>query len=338
MGSLAELKGTMVLTVTLVFGLLAAVLAAILFFIGASVIFAIFLTFLFVLFQWAVGPFIIRASTGLRYLEPSENPWLESTVKELALKSGVPMPRLAIVPAPSLNAFVFGRTTSGMTLALHQGLLEKLTQSEIRGVIGHELGHIKHRDVIIMTILSAIPLICYIIARGIFWSGRGRSRREKGAGAVVLAAIVAYFAYLISQLLIMKFSRLREHYADTYSAYLTASPRGLESALTKIAYGLSLEPEEPHGARAFYISDPVLAKAEVGAILERKQEYDLDKDGVLDEKELQLAMEQEAKSTWKNINSWFSTHPPTFRRIILLRQIENEMKVSKYVTDIYKYI
>ena len=103
--------------------------------------------------------------------------------------------------------------------------------------------------------------------------------------------------------------------------------------MTKITYGLSLSPKPPSGARAFYIGDPALAKQEVQHIMSRKQEYDLDRDGVLDERELHLAMEKEAKSTWSKINTWFSTHPATFRRILLLREIEREMETGRYTSD-----
>jgi heat shock protein HtpX len=217
-----------------------------------------------------------------------------------------------------------------MTLAVNQGLLTQLNEEEIRGVIAHELGHIRHKDSIVMTFMSAIPLIAYIVVRAafgfrVYGGGDRRGERESGAAAIILAGLVALAVYFISQLLVLRLSRLREQFADVFSAYLTSSPRSLESALTRIAYGLSLSPQDPHGARALYISDPALAKQEVAEILQQKNKYDLDHDGVLDEHELELAMEQEAQSKWNSINEAFSTHPPTFRRILLLRQIEQEI-------------
>jgi heat shock protein HtpX len=280
----------------------------------------------------------------LRYLKTGENPWLESTVKELTEKTGIPMPKLAIVPDNTPNAFVFGRTASTATLAVHKGLLTKLNKDEIKGVIGHELGHIRHRDYIVMTVLSALPLLAYLVARGTWTAARmaGSSSKKKEGGigaALFIVAIVAYIVYIISLLCVMKLSRLREHYADAYSAYVTSSPRSLQSALAKITYGLSLSPKPPSGARAFYIGDPSLAKQEIRFIMAKKQEYDLDKDGVLDERELELAMEKEAKSTWTKINTWFSTHPPTFRRILLLQEIEREMESGRYTSDrVYAHI
>src|SRR5206468_12348979 len=238
------------------------------------------------------------------YLAPGENRWLESKVAQLASQSNIPVPRIAISPDPTPNAFVFGRTSKGATLAVHQGLLQRLNEDEIEGVIGHELGHVKHRDFIVVTMISAIPLVAYLIARAVLWGGyaSGYSRRGSGknnsAGALIIIAVVAYLVYILTTLLSLRLTRLREHYADAYSAFLTQKPRELESALTKIAYGLSLSPEEPHGARAFFIEDPAQARMEVASILEQKNRYDLDHDGVLSERELEQAMETEAKSNW----------------------------------------
>jgi heat shock protein HtpX len=326
----------MTVPILLVGIIFAAFLALIMYVLQLPLIWAFVLAGIFILIEYLIGPAIVRASTRLRYLKAGENPWLESTVSDLAQKSGIPTPKLAIVPNPTPNAFVFGRTSRDATLAIHEGLLKTLNEDEVRGVIGHELGHVRHRDFLVMTALSAVPLLAYLIARGTFeaaWlSGRTARKKEGGklAAALVVIAVFSYVVYIVSLLLVMRLSRLREHYADAYSAYVTESPRQLESALTKITYGLSLSPVPPHGARTLYIGDPALAKQEMKGIIRRKEEYDLDKDGVLDEKELELAMEKEAKSRWLTINRWFQTHPATFQRILLLREIENEMATGRY--------
>jgi heat shock protein HtpX len=338
--------GTSILIVTFIFGLF---IFAILFFLEldllTGLIVALGATGSFILFQFLVGPAIVAATARLHYLKPGENPWLEGTVKELADKSGLPMPRVATVPNNTPNAFTFGRSQSNATLAVHDGLLNSLNKDEIRGVIAHELGHIKHKDYIVMTALSALPLIAYIVAqtalRAGMYSSYSRSRNKEGNAGAALIAIgaISFAVYLITFLAVMRLSRLREHFADAYSAYLTGSPRSLESGLAKITYGLSISPKAPEGARAFYIGDPGTAKQEVRSVMEKKQEYDLDKDGVLDDRELQLAMERESKSTWNQLNSLFATHPPTFKRILLLREIENEMSTGQYTVDkIYRHV
>jgi len=261
-------------------------------------------------------------------------------VQQLTQQSGIPMPRLALVPDNTPNAFVFGRTQKDATLAVNQGLLQRLNEDEIEGVIGHELGHIKHRDFIVVTLVSAIPLVAYFLARGLFWSTpRGGRGKKEDAGALIIIAILAYVVYIVTTLLSLRLTRLRESYADAYSAYLTSKPRELESALTKIAYGLSLSPEEPHGARAFFIEDPAQAKQEISSIVENKSQYDLDRDGVLSERELEKAMEAEASSNWRKATELFMTHPPVYKRILMLRQIEQEMGSGVYQQQgVYRHV
>jgi heat shock protein HtpX len=348
MARLARLRLSMTISILLITIIFAAFLGTLMWLIRLplifSLIFTLFATLLFILIQYLIGPAMVKWSTRLRYLEPGEHPWLETTVKGIAEKSAIPPPKLAIVPDSTPNAFVFGRTTGGATLAVHEGLLKQLNEEEVRGVIGHELGHIKHKDFVVMTVLSALPLIAYLIARLSFqaaWFTDG-GKKEGGVPLRVLllvAGAVSYIVYIITLLCVMRLSRLREHYADAYSAYVTGEPHQLESALTKITYGLSLSPKPPHGARTLYIGDPALAKQEFQSILEKKEEYDLDKDGVLDERELELAMEKEAKSRWTTVNTWFTTHPATYQRILLLREIENEMESGRYSSDrIYTHV
>ena len=347
MASLSQLKFAMATSIFLsafIFGLL---IFAIVYFLQLDAFTGLLIALggsaLFILFQYAVGPVMVAATAHLHYLKPGENPWLEKTVKELADKSGLPMPRLATVPNNTPNAFTFGRTTNSATLAVHEGLLKQLNEAEIQGVIAHELGHVKHKDYIVMTVLSALPLIAYLIAQvalraGAFSGGRRNSKDNSGA-ALIIIGVIAFAIYIITFLIVMRLSRLREHYADAYSAYVTGSPGELESALAKITYGLSISPKAPEGARAFYIEDPAAAKQEIQHIMDKKDEYDLDHDGVLDERELELAMEKESKSTWAQMNSLFATHPPTFKRILLLKEIQQEMDTGKYSNDkVYAHV
>lgn len=342
MANLSQLKFAMATSIFLsafIFGLF---IFAIVYFLQVDAFTGLFVAFgasaLFILFQFAIGPSIVAATTRLHYVKPGESPWLEKTVKELVDKSGLPMPKLAIVPNNTPNAFTFGRSTSSATLAVHEGLLRQLNEGEIRGVIAHELGHIKHKDYIVMTVLSALPLIAYMIAQvtlraGMFSSGGRRNNKDNSGAALLAIGAISFAVYIITFLIVMRLSRLREHFADAFSAYVTGSPRDLSSALAKITYGLSISPKAPEGARAFYIEDPATAKQEVKRIMENKNKYDLDRDGVLDERELQLAMEKEAHSTWVQMNSLFATHPPTFKRILLLKEIETEMDTSKYANN-----
>ena len=343
MASLGALKRSMALTLILIFGLLFGLIVLIstlvqiymqnqFFPFWMQMVFIVFITLLFVLIQWAVSPGIIRWSSRLKYLQPGENPFFENTVKELCQKSGVPMPRLAMSPDKTPNAFVFGRSKKSATMAVHQGLMEQLNRDEIKAVLAHEVGHLKHNDMVVMTIVSVVPLLAFMLARSVLWSGS----RNRDSGALIVAALFGLAVYVVSQLMILKLSRQREFYADTFSAVVTENPHALSSALAKITYGLSLSNDRPGAARSFYIGDPVTAKREIASIMQNKNAYDLDGDGVLNERELKRAMEVEAKR--KRHREFTSTHPSTFRRIQLLKEIEEDMKHGGLGKDIYRHI
>lgn len=349
MARLSDLKiamGTSIFIASFIFGLflISGIFLLQSYIFGFDVIVGILLavggTALFILFQYAIGPAVVSATTHLKFLKPGENPWLENTVKDLAAKSGLPMPKLAIVPSNTPNAFTYGRSSSSAVLGVHEGLLRNLNKDEVAAVIAHEIGHIKHKDYVVMTILSALPLIAYWVAQITMNAARfsgvssRRGKNEGNAGAaLIIIGVVSFLVYIISNLAVMRLSRLREHYADSFSAYLTQNPRGLQSALSKITYGLSIAPNPNTIARSFYIEDPSMAKQEISSIMQKKDAYDLDRDGVLDERELTLAMERESSSTWVKLNNLFATHPPTFKRIMLLREIENEMSSGQYTTE-----
>lgn len=354
MGSLGALRRGSLVTVVLVFGFLTLLLLGIVIVVDAvlnahgfpySLLVVALLAFLFMALQWLIAPVIVRwAIRGRREVTPQTNPWLHGTVTALAKEAGVPVPRIWVSSDGSPNAFVFGRTVATSELVVTQGLLDTLTAEEIRAVVGHEIGHLRHRDVVIMTWVSAVPLLAYIIARfGLeAMRGMGRSRGKGGEAALIAAfvALISYVVYLVTQLLVLYLSRTREYYADAYSAAATRDPHLLASALTKISYGLSLAREDPKpsGLRAFFIGDPVKAAQDYSDLQQRMDAVDLDRDGQLDAFELQRAVEIERKNHWRRANELFSTHPPTFKRILMLEEIEEEMKAGGLPRDVYKFV
>ena len=355
MGSLHDLRRGSLATVVLVFTVLSLLLLVILAVVDYllqargfpwAALAVVGLAFLFLLLQWAVSPAIVRwAVRGRQAVTPQSNPWLFATVQALAQQAGVPPPRAWVSPDPSPNAFVFGRTASSSELVVTRGLLERLNQEEVGAVLAHEIGHVRHRDVIIMTWVSAVPLLAYVLARLGFEALRGvRGGGGKKGGqavlAVVFVAAVSYLVYLVTQLLVLHLSRTREYYADAYSAAATRDPHRLASALTKISFGLSLarKDSEPSGLRAFFIGDPVKAHQDYDALRDRMARYDLDRDGQIDAYELQKALEEERRNPWRRANALFSTHPPTYQRILALEAFEEEMKRSGLPANIYAFV
>lgn len=307
----------MSLTLVLVFGLFFGLLFAIgsYFNVGLYPIIGIGIFMGFI--QWYIGPLMLKWTTNMRPLEPGEMPWLEETVQEICIKNRVKIPKIMIANIGAPNAFVFGRTNNSATLTVTQGLLNSLTQEEVEAVIAHEVGHIKHNDMVIMTLVSVIPMIAYYIAISTIFGGS--SNRNRGGGAALIG-IGAFAIYFITNLLILYFSRLRESYADDFGGH-QMRPTILANALAKITYGLALKkPEEKNSTlRYFYAVDPALASSEVS----RFSSYY--KDQYLTEDEINEAMKWEKTNPLSRFGEIFRTHPLTYKRIERLFSLEKEL-------------
>lgn len=356
MGSLAALRRGSALTVVLVFGFLSLFLLAVLSILdvllsgsmgSGAVVVLVLLAALFILLQWALSPWIVRrAARATHPVNEQTNPWLYGVVMDLARQAEVKGPRAIWVnddPAP--NAFVFGRTVASSEMVITKGLLEKLNKDEIRAVVAHEIGHLRHKDVVVMTLVSAVPVMAYIVARVGFeflTHSRGGSGKGKGQALLIalVIAIVSYLIYLITQMLVLYLSRTREYYADAYSGAATRDPYQLSSALTKISYGLSLAhaTSEPSGLRAFMIGDPVRAAGDYEKLEKKMADYDLDHDGQIDNAELAKAAAAERRGHWRRANELFATHPPTYARILMLGQLEEELDKGGVAEDAYKFV
>lgn len=311
------------LTLILLFGFLFGILGAIGYYIGLSGYIIVFLALLLVFFQWLIGPKIIWWTTNMRLLEKNEYPWLWETVRELCKKNKLPTPKLALIRSSAPNAMIFGRTPGTATIAVTQGLLDTLTKEEVKAVIAHEIGHQKHADMIYLTIVSAIPVIAYFVARFLIFTP---TRGDRKGGAAILIGISAFIIYFISNLLVLFLSRMREYYADHFGGTSTR-PSLLASALAKITYGLSVSPEKSENAavRSFYIADPVSAAHEVTQFSSEYADFDLN------DKELQKAMEWEKRNPLVRLSEFFSSHPLSWKRIKLLLELEEKLTSSKRI-------
>ena len=311
---------SMSLTLVLVFGILFGFLAAIGFYAGlglyAMVGIAIFMGFI----QWYIGPFIIKWSTNMRPLRQGDLPWIEETVHEFCIKNRIKIPKIMIANSGMPNAFVFGRTNNSATLTITQGLLNTLSEDEVKAVIAHEVGHIKHNDMIVMTLVSVVPTIAYYIAMSTMF-GRRTNRDQGGA---ILIGVGAFAIYFITNLLILYFSRLREYYADNFGGH-QMKPTILANALAKITYGLAIQKREVQNStlRSFYAVDPVDSSLEVS----RFSSYY--KDQHISEDEAKDAMDWERRNSFSRFSEIFRTHPLTYKRIERLYQLEKEFATSK---------
>jgi heat shock protein HtpX len=189
------------------------------------------------------GDSILLGLSGARKIGRDDNPRLYNVVEEMKIASGLPkMPDIYIIDDPALNAFATGRDPNKASVAVTSGLLAKLNRDELQGVIGHEIAHIKNRDVLLMAIcavmLGTIVILAWYATRVLFFTGGGRRSSGGGAGGLIILAVGIFLlilAPILAQIIYFTVSRKREYLADASSALYTRYPEGLASALEKIA-------------------------------------------------------------------------------------------------------
>jgi heat shock protein HtpX len=185
---------------------------------------------------------VLRVSRA-RPASREEYPKLHNIVEGLCIAAGMPVPKIYVIPEQAPNAFATGRNPEHASIAVTEGLLQTLNRVELEGVIGHELSHVKNRDILVGTLTATLVGVVVLLAGwmrwGLFWGGgRGRDRGGGGGGNaifLVLALVAMILAPLAAQLIRFAVSRRREYLADADGALLTRYPPGLAAALRKIA-------------------------------------------------------------------------------------------------------
>ena len=239
---------------------------------------------------------IALASARARIVEPSEYPALHAAIQRLCITADLPMPRVAVIDTDMPNAFATGRSPRHAAVAVTTGLLRRLEPRELEGVLAHELSHVKHRDVAVMTLASFFAMVAGMIVRfGFYFGGMGYGgydddNRNSGQ-AFMIAMLVSVIVYAVSFLLIRALSRYREFAADRGAAVLTKSPSSLASALNKITGSMARIPQRDlrmaEGMNQFFIV-PASVK--------------------------------------KGLSNLFSTHPTLEARLEQLRRLERELE------------
>jgi heat shock protein HtpX len=201
---------------------------------GAMVAFAVALALNFV--SYFFSDKMVLAMYRAREVARSDNPGLHELVEELAAHAGVPKPRIYLVPTDVPNAFATGRDPAHSVVAVTEGILRILKREELKGVLAHEISHVKHRDILIATIAAtvatAITLLASMLRFTALFGGMGRDNRGRGGLELLFLAILAPIAAMIVQLAI---SRSREYSADESGARISGEPLGLADALVKLA-------------------------------------------------------------------------------------------------------
>jgi heat shock protein HtpX len=234
---------------------LGAVLVAIGYAIGGIQTASLFLVgaLLFNLLQFFFSDKIALKASGAKPVTEEEAPRLYQMVRELTTRAGLPMPTLHIIPQAQPNAFATGRSPKKSAVAVTQGLLSNLSEDEVRGVLAHELAHIRNRDMLTTTIASSIGMAITYVAYMFMWFG-GDDESPLGLVASLGMIILAPIAATLIQLAV---SRQREYSADATGAEISGNPESLASALLRLQEGAAATPMHVNqAAEPLYIVKP----------------------------------------------------------------------------------
>ncbi|MFD4226252.1 zinc metalloprotease HtpX [Streptomyces sp. NPDC058545] len=237
---------TRMVTTMFLIGLLYVVLVGVLLAVlrGAWPIILIFTGGLFIAQFW-FSDRIAAFSMGAREVTPEEAPELHGTIDRICALANMPKPRVAIARSDVPNAFATGRGEKSALVCATTGLLRRLEPEELEGVLAHEMSHVAHRDVAVMTIASFLGVLAGIVTRVALWGGFSRNRSSDPVGiAIMLIPLISAVVYCLSFLLTRLLSRYRELSADRAAALLTGRPSALASALTKVSGQMARIPTE----------------------------------------------------------------------------------------------
>ena len=221
------------------------------------------LFYIFITYSFSVQSVISAAGARPANPQNREEKILIYKVEEMALAAGLPTPQVYVQESRDINAIATGHNPGDSIICATTGTLQQLNTAELEGVIGHEMSHIRNRDILVMTVtvgvVGAIALLAEIALRMLFWGGVGRGGGKKGEGNIIIVVIAVIFiilAPIFSRLTYLAISRKREYLADADGAYLTRNPEGLAKALEKIKADI---PDDPKGSKTvapLYISNP----------------------------------------------------------------------------------
>jgi len=286
---------------------------------------------LFVVFfnvlQWVIGPYLIEVLYRVKKVSRNEEPQLHEMVDRISQKSGIKTPQLMLAQIPLPNAFAYGSPLTGSKIAVTTGLLNTLDSGEVEAVVGHELGHLRHRDVQVMMFVSILPALFYYVGYSLMWSSflyGGRSSRDRGNGS--LAALIGFASmafYFVLTLFSLYFSRLREYYADRHSATVVDDgAEKLSEGLAKIAYSTqrtrmryrnTANLGSLNSFKALFISDPDSSGKDVQTLSQMGMWKS--------DRELVAEYLNRKVTTADKIAELFSTHPNMVKRLRALQEL-----------------
>jgi len=278
---------------------------------------------LFNIAQWLIAPYLVNLMYRVKKAESSDRPELHQILQSVSQRSGVSTPKLMLSKLTIPNAFAYGSPLTGNMVAVTDGLLSTLNSDEVEAVIGHEVGHLKHRDMQAMMMVSFLPSLFYMVGSSMLLSGMlgggggsagPRSRRSSGSGLAIIGG-VSLAVYFILTLLNLGLSRQREYYADRHSvSVVDDGARKLSTALAKISSGTWRQQSRRQkvnasGFKSLFISDPDRAGSDVAAI-----------QGMSADEKVREILNRRV-SGWDRFMELFSTHPNIVKRLRAIQSV-----------------
>ena len=273
----------------IILGILYVLFLSVLHYLGIGYVPLAIIASAMILAQWYFSDKIVLWTSGAKIVSKNDYPKLHEIIERLASKNGIPKPKVAVVNTQVPNAFATGKSPKSSLVAVTSGILNLLDDDELEAVIGHELTHVRSRDILVLTLASVFSTVAWYLAQFGFFGGI-QSRNRDSAGTTIIVIVVAIVTWIVSFLIIRAISRYREYAADRGGAAMTGNPDKLADALLKISGKMNNIPtkeiERVQKLNAFFII-PALSG--------------------------------------NSIANLFSTHPPVEKRVAKLREMKTEM-------------
>ena len=320
--SLWKLRFSLIGTLAVIIGLSTLFFTFIMALAGVDLLLMPFLVIIFNIIQWLIAPYLIDAMYRVKEVTASENPALHAMVDKLSKKSRIKTPRLMKAKMSIPNAFAYGSPIAGSRVAVTTGLLETLDVEEVEAVIGHELGHLKHRDVQVMMFVSILPAIFYFIGYSMLLSSMFSRRDSRDSGGAAIIGLASILIYWILTLFTLYLSRIREYYADRHSAtILDDGSRKLSEGLAKIVNSTNRLKQNSRkkstgssSFKALFISDPDRSEVDSAALAQLGRG--------MDDRKLVDEVLRRKVTTFDRIMEVFSTHPNIVKRLRALQELD----------------
>lgn len=273
----------------IILGILYVLFLSVLHYLGIGYIPLAIIASAMILAQWYFSDKIVLWTSGAKIVSKDDYPKLHEIIERLASKNGIPKPKVTVVNTQVPNAFATGKSPKSSLVAVTSGILNLLDDDELEAVIGHELTHVRSRDILVLTLASVFSTVAWYLAQFGFFGGI-QSRNRDSAGTTVIVIVVTVVTWIVSFLIIRAISRYREYAADRGGAAMTGNPDKLADALLKISGKMNNIPtkeiESVQKLNAFFII-PALSG--------------------------------------NSIANLFSTHPPVEKRVAKLREMKTGM-------------